>query len=223
MLTGSGFDAWRKRLESKFGASTSGGLSLSYSLDAATMLPLDGPRDVLSMSAAYMRLLPLHTKASTFRIAVCAKPKRSPLAAAAAAALMSRASTAAAAATTASINGGVQTRRQRSSAPPSLAPEPEPEPVIAIRYASCRIRDDSPATKGLSPTSKKPRGKRGAHSPVSIAVCVTPGSRGAIDSGAPTVVAQPPDICWESVLKSIAKTIDKHHFGSKLKDQAGKS
>jgi hypothetical protein len=196
-FTPAGFSAWRERLCVKFNRKS---LSLSYCCPSATdssrllTFPLDNCSDLVLLQAHYDRALKFHTKPSTFRIAVSAKS-----------------SLAVASVYSQWLQQGVQTRRQRSSAPPSLA-HPDVQDSshedVSNRH---RVREDYPS--GSSPINKKIKPHRHCSQ-------LNPASSLCQAAQRNDLTPQPdiPDICWESILRSIAKTIDKHHFSSKLKD-----
>jgi len=87
---------------------------------------------------------------------------------------------------------GVQTRRQRTTSD-----------LNATAAPTSRAREP-----GSTPTSKKPRGQQRIQS----TPCLTPSP---VTKGTPSTRSHPDSGYWETVLRSIAKTIDKHQGWSR--------
>ncbi|GAX73217.1 hypothetical protein CEUSTIGMA_g670.t1 [Chlamydomonas eustigma] len=193
-FTPAGFAAWRQRLCVKFNRKS---LILSYCCPSATdsscplIFPLENCSDLILLQAHYDRALKFHTKPSTFRVAVSAKSFD-----------------ATAHGPSQFVHQGVQTRRQRNSAPPSLAPpDVQDSPIEDTTNDRHRLREDYPSCSSPVNKKMKPHRHRSQLSPTATPCQVTQTND----------LSPQPDICWESILRSIAKTIDKHHFSSKMK------
>mmetsp|Transcript_23862 Transcript_23862/g.52259 ORF Transcript_23862/g.52259 Transcript_23862/m.52259 type:complete len:235 (-) Transcript_23862:651-1355(-) len=108
----------------------------------------------------------------------------------------------------------LQERRRNMASPVASAPKPSSRDTSKLNFDGSS-RDGPATTSCKTPPYKKPRLHENSP-PLSTGRHTTRGRRGHVST---TALPAGQDLCWDVVLQSIVKTVNQHHFGSRLLQQ----